>query len=73
MENTTPQWAESFWKMLADNRFVNSVNSVTTREEKLVGGVEDMEAIVKINGEFDKYAIEEFISDLITNKRDTNN
>lgn len=47
--------------MLADNAFVKSTNSVTDEVEEYPPAITDMEAIVAIHGEFDKYAIEEWL------------
>jgi len=51
-----------FWKMLESNQFVKSTNSITNQVEEYPPAIQDMEAIVKINGEFDKYAIEEWLA-----------
>ena len=67
MTNILSAEQEKFWEMLENNRFVKSTDSITDREEILNGGVVDMEAIVKINGEFDKYAIDAFL--LASNQR----
>jgi len=53
---------EAFWKMLASNQFVKSTNSVTDKVEEHPPAIVDMEAIVAIHGEFDKYAIDEWLT-----------
>jgi hypothetical protein len=58
----TPDIEKDFWKMLESNQFVKSTNSVTDEVEEYPSAIVDMEAIVKINGEFDKYAIDEWLS-----------
>ena len=52
---------ERFWKMLADNAFVKSINSITDEVKEYPPAITDMEAIVAIHGEFDKHAIEEWL------------
>ena len=55
-----------FWKMLEANQFVKSTNSITDQVEEYPPAIQDMEATVRINGEFDKYAIDEWLSSSIT-------
>ena len=50
-----------FWKMLENNQFVKSTNSVTDEVEEFPPAIQDMEAVVKINGEFDKHAIDNWL------------
>ena len=54
-----------FWKMLEANQFVKSTNSITDQVEEYPPAIQDMEATVRINGEFDKYAINEWFIFLI--------
>lgn len=51
---------ERFWKMMKQNQFVKSTNSVTYQVEEYPPAIVDMEATVSIYGEFDKYAIDEW-------------
>lgn len=51
----------SFLKGLSDLAFVKSTDSVTGEEEELNPVIEDMEAIIKINGEFDREDLKDFI------------
>ena len=51
-----------FWKMLEANQFVKSTNSITDQVEEYQPAIQDMEATVRINGEFDKYAIDEWLT-----------
>lgn len=60
---------EKFWKMLESNQFIKSTNSVTDEVEEYPPAIVDMEEIVKINGEFDKRAIEDW---LYENLKDNN-
>ena len=60
MENK--DWREEFWKMLEANQFVKSTNSITDQVEEYPPAIQDMEATVRINGEFDKYAIDEWLT-----------
>ena len=53
---------EKFWKMLSANQFIKSTNSVTDEVEEYPPAIVDMEATVAINGEFDKYAIDEWLT-----------
>lgn len=59
---STPDTEWDFWKMLEANQFVKSTNSVTDEVEEYPPAIVDMEATVKINGEFDKYAIDEWLT-----------
>jgi hypothetical protein len=60
MSNQEKGWRDGetilkqFLELLNEHVFVNSVNSVTTKEEKLNPVIEDMEAIIKICGEWDR-------------------
>ena len=47
--------------MLESNQFIQTINSVTYRVENHPQAITDMEAIVKIDWEFDKYAIDEWL------------
>ena len=51
-----------FWKMLEANQFVKSTNSITDQVEEYPPAIQVMEATVRINGEFDKYAIDEWLT-----------
>lgn len=57
-----------FWKMLENNQFVKSTNSITDEVEEFPPAIQDMEAIVKINGEFDKHAIEDWLYENLKDK-----
>jgi len=57
---------EEFWKMFDDNAFVKSTDSITDKVENFPLAITDMEAIVKINGKFDKEAIELWIKEKLT-------
>lgn len=50
--------------MLAANQFVKSTNSLTDEVKEYPPAIVDMEATVSINGEFDKYAIDEWFTTL---------
>jgi len=50
-----------FWKKLEDYRFIQSTDSITGEITEIDGGIEDMEAVVRINGEFDKHDIDSLI------------
>lgn len=52
---------KEFWEMLESNQFVKSTNSMIDEVEEFPPAIQDMEAVVKINGEFDKYAIDEWL------------
>jgi hypothetical protein len=54
--------SEEFWKMLDGSRFIKSQNSFNGEIEHHEGGVEDQEAVIKINGDFDKYEIDNFLT-----------
>lgn len=43
-----------FLKELDKHVFVSSVNIITTKEEKLNPEIEDLEAIIEINGSWDR-------------------
>jgi hypothetical protein len=43
-----------FLKRLQKEAFIKSTNSITGKEENLNPEVEDMEAVIKINGEWDR-------------------
>lgn len=64
-ENTKERAISDFWKMLSANQFVKSTNSITDKAEEYPPAIVDMEATVSINGEFDKYAIDEHISTML--------
>lgn len=51
---------DEFLKMMESNQFVKSTNSITDEIQEYPPAIVDMEAIVSINGEFDKYAIDEW-------------
>lgn len=55
---------QSFIDKIRKSAFVNSVNSVTTKEEKLNPVVEDMEAIIKISGEWDREDLKKILASL---------
>jgi hypothetical protein len=55
MPKTIDQWIEEFWKMLSNNQ-LKEVDKMDLRK-----GVTDMEAIVNLDGDFDKYSIEDFL------------
>jgi hypothetical protein len=61
---------EEFWKMLEDCRFIQSTDSITDEVIEIDGGIEDMEAVVRINGEFDKYDIEKFLTNALEKARE---
>lgn len=50
-----------FLKALDDIAFVKSTNSVTGEEKILIPVIEDMEAIIKIHGEFDREDLKDLI------------
>lgn len=52
---------DAFWKMLDSNRFVKSTDSISGESKMEEGGIVDMEATVRINGEFDKHAIDDWL------------
>ena len=60
---------EAFWKMLEANQFVKTTNSITDKVEEHPPAIQDMEAIVAIHGEFDKYAIDDWLAKALTAER----
>jgi len=62
-------WKEKFWKKFEENRFIQSTDSVTDEIQEIDGYVTDMEAIIKLRGEFDKYAIEDFIESILEEQK----
>jgi hypothetical protein len=52
--------------MLDDVAFVKSTNSVTGEVQEYPPAIVDMEATVKINGEFDKEAIDDWLRTALT-------
>jgi hypothetical protein len=52
---------EEFWKMMEANQFIKSTNPVTDEVEEYPPAIQDMEATIMINGEFDKHAIEDWL------------
>jgi len=64
------EWVEEFWKMLGNNAFVKSTNSITGKVEEYPEAILDMEATVAIHGEFDKYAIDLWLRDTIRKVRE---
>lgn len=54
-----------FWEMLEANQFVKSTDSITDQVKKYPPAIQDMEAVVAINGVFDKYAIDEWLAESI--------
>ena len=63
MKNTKKRL--EFWKMLESNQFVKSTNSITDQLEEYPPAIQDMEAVIAIHGEFDKYAIDEWLTETI--------
>lgn len=61
---------DGLWKKIDDCGFVKSTNSVTGKQEMLDPIVNDMEATIEIRGEFDKYAIEEWLTTALTRVRE---
>ena len=66
---TNETMRERFWKMMDDNQFVKSTDSFTDEIVEYQPAITDMEAVVKINGEFDKYAIENWLEQEISSPR----
>lgn len=52
---------QSFLDGLEQIAFVKSTNSVTGEVQEYPPAVEDMEAVIKINGEFDREDLKNFI------------
>ena len=63
---TNETMRERFWKMMSDNQFIKSTNSITDEIVEYPPAITDMEAVVEINGEFDKYAIENWLEQEIS-------
>jgi broad-specificity NMP kinase len=55
------QEIEAFWKMLDNSQFVKTTDSITGEVEVHPEAIVDMEATVRINGEFDKEAINDWL------------
>jgi len=55
--------------MLEANQFVKTTNSITDKVEEHPPAIQDMEAIVAIHGEFDKYAIDDWLTQALTDQR----
>ena len=55
--------------MLEANQFVKTTNSITDKVEEHPPAIQDMEAIVAIHGEFDKYAIDDWLTQALTAER----
>ena len=53
---------EAFWKMLEATQFVKTTNSITDKVEEHPPAIQDMEAIIAIHGEFDKHAIDDWLT-----------
>ena len=60
------EFKKKLWKIFEDNQFVKSTNSITDKVKEFPKAINDMEAIISINGEFDKYNIEDELFKLIT-------
>jgi len=56
---------KDFWKMLENMQFVKSTDSITDEIKEFPPAITDMEAIVRINGEFDKYGIDDWLKENI--------
>ena len=52
---------EEFWKTMESMQFIKTTNSFTDEVEEFPPAIKDMEAIVDIRGEFDKYGIEDWL------------
>ena len=61
---------EAFWKMLEATQFVKTTNSITDKVEEHPPSIQDMEAIIAIHGEFDKYAIDDWLTQALQAQRD---
>jgi len=61
---------EAFWKMLEATQFVKTANSITDKVEEHPPAIQDMEAIIAIHGEFDKYAIDDWLTQALQAQRD---
>ena len=53
---------EAFWKMLEATQFVKTTNSITDKVEEHPPAIQDMGAIIAIHGEFDKHAIDDWLT-----------
>lgn len=62
-------WKEELWKKFEENRFIQSTDSVTDEIQEIDGYVTDMEAIIKIKGEFDKYGVESFVKSILEEQK----
>ena len=61
---------EAFWKMLEATQFVKTTNSITDKVEEHPPAIQDMEAIIAIHGEFDKHAIDDWLTQSLQAQRD---
>ena len=61
---------EAFWKMLEATQFVKTTNNITDKVEEHPPAIQDMEAIIAIHGEFDKYAIDDWLTQALQAQRD---
>lgn len=59
--NTREEVTNAFWEMMEQNQFVKSTNSITDEVKEYPPAIVDMEATVAIHGEFDKYAIDDWL------------
>lgn len=61
VEEMKERMLRSFLKALDDIAFVKSTNSVTGEVEEFLPAVTDMEATIRINGEFDREDLKNLI------------
>ncbi len=59
------EFSKKLWKIFNDHQFISSTDSITDEVENFPDAITDMEATIRINGEFDKDDLEEAIMNLL--------